>query len=53
MSKEYVFNYKVKTLPFWYTFRVYAESQDEAISAFLRENPFGIEIYRIVKVYDI
>lgn len=53
MIKEYVFNYKVKTIPYWYTFTCYADSTDNAISAFLKENPIGIETFRIVKVNNL
>ena len=53
MCKEYVFNYKVFSLPYWYVFTCYAKSNDDAISQFLRENPIGIESYRIVHVNNI
>lgn len=52
MIKEYVFNYKVRTIPFWYVFTCYADSADNAISVFLKEYPVGIETFKIVKVYD-
>ena len=53
MIKEYVFSYKVKTIPFWYAFSCYAETTDEAITQFIKENPIGIEKYYISAVYDI
>ena len=53
MIKEYVINYKVRSLPYWYVFTCYAENSDSAISAFLKEEPFGIESFKIVAVYDI
>lgn len=51
--KEYVFNYKVKTIPFWYVWTCYAESTEQAVSAFMKENPIGIESFRIVRVNEI
>lgn len=53
MIKEYVVKYKVFTIPFWYEFKCYAGSTDEAVSAFIREEPIGIEKYYISAVYDI
>lgn len=52
-TKEYVFNYKVKTIPFWYVWTCYAESKEKAVSAFLHENMIGLETYRIVKINNI
>lgn len=51
--KEYVISYKVRSLPYWYTFTCYEESADKAVSAFWRENPFGIEAFRIVAENEI
>ncbi len=53
MVKEYVFKYKVFSLPFWYEFKCYAENTDQACSAFIKANPIGIEKYYIMAVYDI
>ena len=53
MYKEYVFKYKVKTIPFWYEFKCYEESTDKAVTQFLKENPIGIEKHYISAVYDI
>lgn len=55
MYKEFVINYKVKTVPFpyWYTFTTYAETEEEAIKAFLAEYPINIEAYRITAVHNI
>lgn len=53
MVNEYVFRYKVFTIPLWYEFRCYADSTDGAVFAFIRENPIGIEKYYISAVYEI
>lgn len=52
-TQEYVFRYKVFSLPYWYEFVCYADSTNKAITMFLRENPIGIESYRILMVKDI
>lgn len=53
VEKEYVFNYKVKTIPFWYVWTCYAESAGEATTKFFKENTIGLETYRIVKINNI
>lgn len=51
--KQYVISYKVRGIPFWYVFTCYAENTDNAVAAFIKEYPIGIETYRIVKTIDI
>ena len=51
--KEYIIHYKVFSLPWWYSFSCYADSADSAVSMFLRENPIGIESYKITDSLEI
>lgn len=53
MYMEFVINYKLFSMPWFYTFTVYAESGSQAISEFLKEYPIGVEKYYISKVYNI
>lgn len=53
MIKEYVFKYKVFTIPFWYEFKCYAETRENAVAAFIKENPIGIEKYYIAIVLEV
>ena len=53
MIKEYVFKYKVFTMPWWWEWKCYAESTEEACTLFRKDNPTGIECYRIAFVNPV
>lgn len=53
MFREYVFKYKLFTMPWFYEFKCYAENTENAIAAFIKENHIGIEKYYIYGVFDI
>ena len=51
--KEYIIKYKVFTIPYYYEFKCYAESNDQAITQFIKAEPIGIERYYIESINDI
>lgn len=53
MYKEYIIKYKVRSIPFWYEFKGYFRNDDDATTAFLRENMIGLECFRIVARNEI
>lgn len=52
MIKQYIIKYKVKSIPFYYEFRVYETTTDNAITAFFKEYPIGIERFYIATVNE-
>ncbi len=53
MIKQYIIKYKLFAMPWYYEFTTYAESADEAITAFVKAEPFGIERYYLAAVLDV
>lgn len=53
MLKEYVFKYKLFSMPWFYEFKCYAETTENAVAAFIKENPIGIEKYYIAFVVEV
>lgn len=53
MYKQYIIKYKLRSIPFYYEFRVYEKSTDDAVTAFYKEYPIGIERFYIAAVLDI
>ena len=53
MIKQYIIKYKVFNLPYYYEFKAYAKTADDAITAFIKAEPIGIERYYIAAVLDV
>ena len=53
MIKQYIIKYKLFTMPWYYEFTTYAESGSEALAAFIKAEPFGVERYYISAAIDI
>lgn len=51
--RQFIIKYKLFTMPWYYEFTTYAESGSEAITAFLKEYPIGIEKYYVAAALSI